>query len=120
MSYKSYTEPRTKDLRRLALVHLGNCCCRCGFEDKRALQIDHVKGGGDLLTEKGRYLKVLATEPGAIFQCLCANCNWIKRHENAAIELPGSRRRRQVARDKPSNRFAFEFHPDGSFSWSES
>jgi len=67
---------------------LGNVCCRCGFSDKRALQIDHINGGG--IKERRKYntkdyhrvvLKSLKNNEGK-YQLLCANCNWIKRSEN--------------------------------------
>ena len=69
------------------LEKLGNKCRRCGFSDPRALQIDHVFGGGNKeLSEFGRsrqayYKKVIADVEGR-YQLLCANCNWIKRYEN--------------------------------------
>lgn len=64
----------------------GAVCKRCGFDDKRALQIDHINGGGkqerkkihNLFTFYRHILKV----NGKGYQILCANCNWIKRHEN--------------------------------------
>ena len=31
--------------RELFFKEFGNKCCRCGFSDKRALQIDHINGG---------------------------------------------------------------------------
>src|SRR3990167_3657310 len=34
--------------RSVVLDVLGNKCSRCGFSDKRALQIDHKNGGGAL------------------------------------------------------------------------
>lgn len=56
-----------------------------GCSDKRCLQIDHVFGGGvqerKKLGSKARYLKVLNDQSG-VYQLLCANCNWIKRHVN--------------------------------------
>jgi len=65
---------------------LGNSCSRCGFDDKRALQIDHVNGDG--AKEKRNFnnnalslLKRVVDKPKE-YQILCANCNWIKRHEN--------------------------------------
>lgn len=65
---------------------LGNVCKRCGFDDVRALQIDHVNGGGqqEFRTKSGTsYLyHVLKYIPDGRYQLLCANCNWIKRHEN--------------------------------------
>jgi hypothetical protein len=60
-------------------------CIRCGFTDSRALQIDHVHGGGAQELKRIHtdmyYRKVLADTEGT-YQLLCANCNWIKRHEN--------------------------------------
>jgi hypothetical protein len=72
-------------LRAAALDFLGNRCVQCGFTDARALQIDHIHGGGARERREGKsprdiYRKVLAGEPG--YQLLCANCNWIKRYEN--------------------------------------
>lgn len=81
-------------LRAEVFDALGHACVRCGFADKRALQIDHVFGNGledaRLLSHRGVpfYRKVLADRTAA-FQILCANCNWIKRHENG--ELPARR-----------------------------
>jgi hypothetical protein len=64
---------------------LGRKCRRCGFSDERALQIDHCGGSGVKesreLGSYRLYRKVLACG-GKGYQLLCANCNWIKRHEN--------------------------------------
>ena len=35
-----------REKRLLVLSKLGGKCCRCGFDDPRALQIDHVNGDG--------------------------------------------------------------------------
>ncbi len=73
--------------RKQILALLGDRCLRCGFDDPRALQIDHVHGGGvkELRESKGKHyrnvLKALAAGTDR-YQLLCANCNWIKRHEN--------------------------------------
>lgn len=80
---------RRKNQRMEALDLLGGPLCkRCGFADIRALQIDHVNGGGVkehravgwghgvnrlVIADSDRLLK---------YQVLCANCNWIKRFEN--------------------------------------
>ena len=68
---------------------LGNKCFHCDFSDPRALQIDHVNGGGkkELVTAGNRgayYRRVLRLlkEGSKEYQLLCANCNWIKRHNN--------------------------------------
>lgn len=77
-----------EDLRkrnRFALIEaMGGACERCGFSDPRALQIDHV-GGGGAREPRARHGKkwaeyVLAHRDE--FALLCANCNWIKRAEN--------------------------------------
>lgn len=72
-------------LRAKCLALLGNECQHCGFKDPRALQIDHVNGGGnrehkEIKNTRKFYDKVLADTSGT-YQLLCANCNWIKRHE---------------------------------------
>jgi len=73
--------------RNKSLELLGDNCVRCGFADKRALQIDHIYGGGTIelkgsCTHK-QYLRIKA-QP-SLYQILCANCNWIKRVENNEI-----------------------------------
>lgn len=69
------------ELRTAALKLLGNKCQCCGFADVRALQIDHVKGGGTKENRRGwKWLAKVGQHPEQ-YQILCANCNWIKRHE---------------------------------------
>lgn len=75
---------RARKLRQAVLDVLGGQCLRCGFIDSRALQIDHVHGGGTqerkrLKNPQSFYNKVLRDQSG--YQLLCANCNWIKKHE---------------------------------------
>ena len=68
---------------------LGDKCARCGFSDKRALQIDHINGDGykDKLRNRSsssfhrRICKSIEIGENR-YQILCANCNWIKREEN--------------------------------------
>lgn len=59
-------------------------CQRCGFSDLRALQIDHVNGGGVKhlhgIGEHIYYWLRSHNYPDG-YQVLCANCNWIKRAE---------------------------------------
>ena len=64
---------------------LGRKCMRCGFDDIRALCVDHINGGGteertSLASPHAVYKKVLASG-GEGYQILCANCNQIKRYE---------------------------------------
>ena len=82
--------------RALFEAYGGPRCASCGFSDERALQIDHVAGGGSQMT---RLLKMRGTgfytwlrrndyPPG--FQVLCANCNWIKRHQEQQYNPKGA------------------------------
>ena len=79
-------------IKMAVLTHYGNdnlACVRCGFDDIRALSIDHINGGGRLHkremgiktgTEMYRWLKKNDYPDG--YQTLCFNCQWIKRDEN--------------------------------------
>lgn len=70
-------------LRLRVITHLGEVCAQCGYNDVRALQLDHIAA----LRGKKRPLattmlrRILSGEETNI-QLLCANCNWIKRLEN--------------------------------------
>ena len=78
---------------RIEIVRMfGGECQRCGYKDWRALQIDHVDGGGS------KERRMLSHNLTAVFwkkekeknpkkyQLLCANCNWIKRYENNELK----------------------------------
>jgi hypothetical protein len=77
-------------LYRLKIFDLlgGAQCRKCGFDDYRALQIDHVNGGGgkqlksDTRLLKPAYYFTIIVQKPSDYQVLCANCNWIKRDEN--------------------------------------
>ena len=78
-------------LRQKVIDSLGGKCKRCGFKDIRALQVDHINGGGyqelKKLSAKYRYKLVLETikTNKNKYQLLCANCNWIKRFEDKEV-----------------------------------
>src|ERR1039458_3383053 len=69
-----------------------------GCMDIRALQFDHVHGGGcqDLVTGNARYSKVKTELCGGSkeWQLLCANCQWIKRSENEEAKGQKQHKRR--------------------------
>lgn len=78
--------------REACIQALGGVCKTCGFSDIRALQIDHVNGGGQA-DRKARgynsgypytFFKKIMADPDFLdkYQVLCANCNWIKRSVN--------------------------------------
>lgn len=71
---------------------LGGKCIKCGFNDSRALQIDHINGGGSkerkIFGFHGTFLmkvKNSILNDFNEYQLLCANCNWIKRFENNEV-----------------------------------
>lgn len=69
------------------LEFMGGKCIKCGFSDSRALQIDHVNGGGRNKHEGSSRMFIKNVLNSLIkgekkYQLLCANCNWIKRMDN--------------------------------------
>jgi hypothetical protein len=75
-------------LRQQIVAALGGKCQRCGFDDWRALQVDHINGGGTRhrgsYVSMHRYYKDIlasAQAQSGEYQLLCANCNQIKRYE---------------------------------------
>lgn len=87
--YNQRRKEQVRDDLRELFAFLGNQCARCGFDDTRALQLDHVNGGGvkELRAtgnKKYYYRKALRElkSGNKKYQILCANCNWIKRFED--------------------------------------
>ena len=77
--------------KKKAIGTLGGKCVKCGYsENIHALQIDHINGDGWVMramkTEPsgGYELYSFIIKNGGMgkYQCLCANCNQIKRMEN--------------------------------------
>lgn len=75
-------------IRAKVIALLGGKCSRCPFSDSRALQVDHINGGGakerrtpGTRGSNGVTLKILSGHTDG-YQLLCANCNWVKRIEN--------------------------------------
>jgi hypothetical protein len=85
-------DARVIEKRRAAIDKLGgkcsssSCAVPGGMADPRALQFDHVDGGGRARQRAGEngYRIIQAILAGSTeFQLLCANCNWIKKFELA-------------------------------------
>jgi len=83
-----YAKKHQRDNRKKLIILMGGKCVKCGFADERALQIDHIKGGGYKERQANpsknfNMLAIRSVQKGeGKFQLLCANCNWIKRNEN--------------------------------------
>lgn len=72
----------------------GAKCVKCSYLDPRALQLDHINGGGckDMKnhTNTEQLVRYYIKNPELAkktLQVLCANCNWIKVHVNRENEL---------------------------------
>lgn len=70
------------------LTHYGNdklACVKCGFDDIRALSIDHINGRGEIdrknINRRGGmlYFWLRKNNYPEGFQTLCMNCQFIKR-----------------------------------------
>jgi predicted nucleic-acid-binding Zn-ribbon protein len=85
---KARAKRRWLEYRLVVLGKLGGKCVKCGNDDYRVLQIDHVDGKGCQERKKlgynNNYYVVQSIIKGERkkYQLLCANCNWIKRWEN--------------------------------------
>ena len=73
-------------IRDAVLAALGRVCISCGFDDIRALQVDHINGGGHKerkgINSVTKYYKIIIESVANgedKYQLLCANCNMIKR-----------------------------------------
>lgn len=76
-----------KARERAALYEMyGHTCVRCGFDDKRALTLDHIKNNGSTeraeLGERGVYRRAKSAHLPEEYQILCMNCQFIKRAES--------------------------------------
>lgn len=97
--------------RAKVIAALGGKCARCGFDDPRALQIDHINGGGrrdENTRGLNSFYNDVLVSVGTKYQCLCANCNAIKRVENK--EVPSNRR----SSNKPTILRLRREHPEWS------
>ena len=75
--------------QRVEILEILGCkCAKCGFNDERALAIDHKFGGGGTKEREtiggGYYSYVLKKikNGNEDYQILCFNCNQIKKIEN--------------------------------------
>ena len=83
-----------QDYRQAILFLLGDKCAKCGIDDPRVLQVDHIYGGGhqdrQLFGSGGTwaFTKDVLQHTTRKYQLLCANCNWIKRWERGEMVKP--------------------------------
>lgn len=63
---------------------LGNRCARCGFDDRRALQINRIDGAPRGNNNNRAYYREILNAL-VYYQLLCANCGLIKRAEETEL-----------------------------------
>ena len=87
---------RRRRQRIEALTHYGNgklACVKCGFNDIRALTLDHIDGremNDKVARQRGKKVETSAHLCRRLkregypkgYQTLCMNCQWIKRYVN--------------------------------------
>lgn len=88
---KTYRRYRTK-IRKFILDFFGSKCVKCGFDNPKALQLDHINGDGYKdrkkrwnWFQKYKWIKRYPKAAKKKYQLLCANCNWIKKFDNNEI-----------------------------------
>jgi len=92
-------------IRAFVQNFFGGKCARCGCDDPRVLQMDHITGDGsklrranrDGLSYKYKLVKNTPELAKAMYQLLCANCNIIKQWEDDEF----SRKRGSDDPDRP-------------------
>lgn len=88
---RSYVNKKYKEMKKEIIQAYGGQCATCGFDDPRALCIDHVEGGGiqerKKTTPASFLRKIIKNNFPPEYQVLCANCNQIKAFEKAEIPV---------------------------------
>jgi hypothetical protein len=83
----AYANQRRIDAKHKILDRYGKACMQCGFDDIRALQLDHIEDngaeerkslGGQKVSGANFYLYLIKQGLPDGYQTLCANCNNIK------------------------------------------
>ena len=81
--YRLQSRAAKKRLKDKVFDKYGRQCVSCGFMDIRALTLDHVMNNGaqerKSLGERGVYYRALEDCHTKEYQCLCMNCQFIKR-----------------------------------------
>ena len=92
------------ELKIKVLTHYGNgkcACVKCGFDDIRALSIDHIGGGGREHMRNAKignmYLWLWKQNFPDGYQTLCMNCQFIK---SSQYDIPNAKGMKSVKLSK--------------------
>lgn len=84
--YRAQSRKSKRKLVDQVFNKYGLKCVRCGFNDRRALTLDHVMNNGaeerKAIGERGVYRRSLKDQHTNEYQVLCMNCQFIKRREH--------------------------------------
>ncbi len=86
----NYGKRKRIEIKTEIITHYGNgklACVKCGFDDIRALSIDHINGSGcthrkEIPSGTSMYLWLKRNNFPDGYQTLCMNCQYIKRITN--------------------------------------
>ena len=83
--YRKQSREAKAKLKNAVFDMYGRECSECGFEDIRALTLDHIENNGaeerKELGERGVYLRATEKYRPNEYRILCMNCQFIKRVE---------------------------------------
>ena len=88
--YRRKWRDAKKKIRESLFAMYGNICSICGFIDKRALTLDHVKNNGNEerreMSDYMIYKRALEIYRPNEYRILCMNCQFIERqkHDSAS------------------------------------
>lgn len=81
--YRKYWRDRKQQTRDALFAMYGDKCTLCGFSDKRALTLDHIKQNGNAerksIGEYRIYQRALKYYRPDEYRILCMNCQFIER-----------------------------------------
>ena len=86
--WRALEKERQKERKILVMTHYGNGipkCVLCGFNDIRALSLDHIDGKGAEDRRNGQriggtlYRHLIKANYPLGFRTLCMNCQWIEK-----------------------------------------
>ena len=82
--YRAQSRKAKAKLKDAVFDLYGRACSICGYNDIRALTLDHIKNNGaeerKRIGERGIYRRALEHHPDE-YRTLCMNCQFIKRIE---------------------------------------
>ena len=84
--YREQSRKAKAKLRNKVFDMYGRVCVRCGFDDIRALTLDHINNNGaeerKALGERGVYRRAVEKYQPEEYRIICMNCQFISRIKN--------------------------------------